>query len=229
MQNEISCDAGYAGAMRDSVKRPAQLGVPVDEGSNILNLLARACKRFLKFRLCFRLCFAQSHLDTAVRINFPLSRCFDGEKDHVFEPAGDGRLDPIRLGGRQTAEGFQAQYHVAEFVLVIVDIFAHFQVSLSAARKRLIEGGCQVSQLFLRDQGVPGSSQGFDDPMILPCIQPLAERQQAAFLLEADFVAPALARILRARGTANPCRAADTSAFWHAPGGNEIHVPIASG
>jgi hypothetical protein len=40
------------------------------------------------------------------------------------------------------------------------------------------------------------SSQRFDDVVILPGIQPLAERKEKAFLLEADFVAPALAHIL---------------------------------
>jgi hypothetical protein len=42
MQNEIGCDSGDAGAMRDPIQRPAQFGMPVDESSDIFDLPACA-------------------------------------------------------------------------------------------------------------------------------------------------------------------------------------------
>ena len=113
---------------------------------------------------------------------------------------------------------------------VIVDVFAYFEVSLAAAGQRLVKRIGQVRQLLLRHQRVRRSSQRFDDLMIQPGIQPFAERQQRALFLESELVAQALAQIpARVPCTANPCRAADTSAFARAPAGRSIQVPMASG
>ena len=108
-------------------------------------------------------------------IDLTLTRGFNWKEDHVFESICHSRLRAIGLRRRHATEGLERQHHVAEFVLGVVDVLAHFKMPLAAARKLVVERHGEIGHLLLIDQVMRDVSQGLDHAMVLSGVDHLAD------------------------------------------------------
>src|SRR5262249_39709598 len=100
-----------------------------DVFTNVVHALTRRLQALLELALGFYLGLAERHLYAAMSVNFAFARRFDGQENHVLELIHDRRLHSVGLRRWHAPERLQGQYHVAEAMHGVVDVFADFQVS----------------------------------------------------------------------------------------------------
>ena len=67
------------------MKRMAQLRVLSHERTDLVQRVTHALKNALKLSRGSRFCLRERHLHATVRVDFSISRRFDGEKTEVWE------------------------------------------------------------------------------------------------------------------------------------------------
>ncbi len=131
MQGEVGGAANHAMVMRHRIGGPLYLGVVVGKRAEFFKGPAGAIERLRPLLPCPGPRGAECHLHPAVGDDLPIPRGLDGQEDHARELLHDLGLHAVGLRRGHAREGLHAQRHVAEVMLVVIDVLGDLQVALA--------------------------------------------------------------------------------------------------